>query len=62
MSESAETNEPAKTGTSILLRLSPQLAAQLRRVAKTEERTITTVVTRALKQYFHSEHKIEIND
>lgn len=62
MSDETGSENRSTPGTSILLRLSPQLAAQLRRVAKTEERTITTVVTRALKQYIHAEHNIEIND
>lgn len=58
------TTDTPKTasGTQILLRLTPDLAAQLRRIAKTEERTITTVVTRALKHYFAAEHNIEMND
>jgi hypothetical protein len=45
-------------GTSILLRLPPAVAAELRRIAKKEERTITTI---ALRLYFKTEHSIEIN-
>jgi predicted transcriptional regulator len=52
--------EESKSGTSILLRLSPDMATHLRRLAKTEERTITTVVTRALREYFKTHHNVEI--
>ena len=52
--------EESKSGTSILLRLSPEMATHLRRLAKTEERTITTVVTRALREYFKTHHNVEI--
>jgi hypothetical protein len=48
-------------GTSILLRLPPAVAAELRRIAKKEERTITTIALRALRLYFKTEHSIEIN-
>jgi hypothetical protein len=34
----------------------------VRNTAKREERTITTVVTRALKHYIKSEYQIEIQD
>ena len=54
-------SDESKSGTSILLRLTPELASQLRRVAKTEERTITTVVTRALREYFKAHHNIEVS-
>lgn len=54
-------SDESRSGTSILLRLTPELASQLRRIAKTEERTITTVVTRALREYFKSHHNIEVS-
>lgn len=54
-------SDESKSGTSILLRLSPDLASQLRRIAKTEERTITTVVARALREYFKANHNIEVS-
>lgn len=57
----SEQNERSSSGTQILLRLSPEVAATLRRVAKTEERTITTVALRALKNYFKSEHNLEVS-
>ena len=59
-------NNPEKTadktasGTSIMLRLSPTMATELRRIAKKEERSITTVASRAIRQYFKTEHNIEI--
>lgn len=59
-------NNPEKSpdksanGTSILLRLSSTMAAELRRIAKKEERSITTVASRAIRQYFKTEHNIEL--
>jgi predicted transcriptional regulator len=47
-------------GTSILLRLPPAVAAELRRIAKKEERTITTIALRALRLYFKTEHNIDV--
>ncbi|MCY2939680.1 MAG: hypothetical protein NTV55_15160 [Planctomycetota bacterium] len=48
-------------GTSILLRLPPAVAMELRRIAKKEERTITTIALRALRLYFKTEHSIDIS-
>lgn len=55
-------NTPDRTanGTSILLRLPCNMASELRRIAKKEERSITIVAIRALRGYFKSEHNIEI--
>lgn len=47
-------------GTSILLRLSPNMGNELRRIAKMEERSITTVMQRALRAYFKTEHNLEM--
>jgi predicted transcriptional regulator len=47
-------------GTSVLLRLPNNMATELRRIAKKEERSITTVAIRAIRQYFKTEHNIEI--
>jgi len=43
------------------LRLPPAVAMELRRIAKKEERTITTIALRALRLYFKTEHNIEIS-
>ncbi len=51
----------AGRGTSILLRLPPQVAMDLRRIAKLEERTITTIALRALRLYFKTEHNIQVD-
>ena len=48
------------TGSSVLLRLGNNMGNELRRIAKLEERSITTVVVRALRSYFKSEHNIEV--
>jgi predicted transcriptional regulator len=55
-----KTPDKTASGTSILLRLSSAMAAELRRIAKKEERSITTVASRAIRQYFKTEHNIEI--
>jgi predicted transcriptional regulator len=47
-------------GTSILFRLSANMGNELRRVAKMEERSITTVMQRAIRVYFKTEHNIEM--
>ncbi len=61
--KSGKNQTPDKTtnGTSVLLRLSPNMGNELRRISKLEERSITTVVTRALRQYFKTEHNLEIS-
>lgn len=53
---------PDKTanGSSVLLRFSATMGNELRRISKLEERSITTVVNRALRQYFKIEHNLEI--
>ncbi len=48
-------------GTSVLLRLSPNMGSELRRISRLEQRSITTVVTRALRAYFKTEHNLEIS-
>ena len=62
ISINGSTENKKSTGNSILLRLSPRMAEEVRNTAKREERTITTVVTRALKHYIKSEYQIEIQD
>lgn len=47
-------------GTSILFRLSANMGNELRRIAKIEERSITTVMQRSLRAYFKNEHNIEM--
>ena len=47
-------------GTSVLLRLSSNMGSELRRISRMEERSITTVVTRALRAYFKAEHNLDI--
>jgi len=54
--------EKSENGTSILLRLPTNLATELRRISKKEERTITTVAIRAIRMYFKAEHNIEISN
>jgi hypothetical protein len=56
----SEQNERSSSGTQILLRLTPEVAATLRSVAKKEERTITAVALRALREYFKQNHQIEL--
>lgn len=51
----------AARGTSILLRLPPAVATELRRIAKLEERTITTIALRALRLYFKQEHGVMVD-
>ncbi len=60
MADESNTKRPstAGRGTSILLRLPPQVAMDLRRIAKLEERTITTIALRALRMYFKQEHGV----
>jgi len=41
---------------SILLRVEPSVAALIREAARREERTLTAVVTRALRSYLKTEH------
>lgn len=62
ISLTGSTDSKKNTGNSILLRLSPRMAEEVRKTAKREERTITTVVTRALKQYIKNEYQIEIEE
>lgn len=62
MSDEDKNLQKNGSGTSILLRLSPNMASELRRIAKKEERSITTVATRAIRQYFKTEHGIEITN
>ena len=45
---------------SILLRLPLSVAQALRACSKKEERTLTTIATRALKMYFKNEHNLEV--
>jgi len=58
--QTQQTPEKSANGTSVLLRLSPNMGAELRRISKLEERSITTVVTRALRAYFKAEHNLDI--
>ena len=51
-----------KSGSSILLRLPNEFASTLRRVAKQEERNITTIALRAFRLYFKEEHNIEVKE
>jgi hypothetical protein len=50
--DSGKRGSAAGRGTSILLRLPPEVALELRRIAKLEERTITTIALRSLRLYF----------
>lgn len=43
-------------GNSILLRMSPVLAEALRTISKREERTLTTIMSRAFKEYIKTNH------
>lgn len=56
----SDNQRQSNSGTSILLRLSPELASTVRQVAKKEERTITTIIVRALREYFKAHHDIDI--
>jgi hypothetical protein len=56
----ADNQRQSNSGTSILLRLSPEHASTVRQVAKKEERTITTIIVRALREYFKAHHDIDI--
>ena len=56
----SDNQRQSNSGTSILLRLSPEHASTVRQVAKKEERTLTTIVIRALRDYFKAHHDIDI--
>lgn len=58
--ESSKRAGATARGTSILLRLPPAVATELRRIAKLEERTITTIALRALRLYFKQEHGVMV--
>lgn len=49
-------NDRKTTGNSILLRMNPSLANALRVISKREERTLTTIMSRALKEYIKTNH------
>lgn len=51
VSISGTSDRKSNTGNSILLRLNPELAAALRTISKREERTLTTVMSRAFRDY-----------
>lgn len=59
--ESGKRGSTAGRGTSILLRLPPEIALELRRIAKLEERTITTIALRSLRLYFKQEHGVQVD-
>lgn len=57
----SDNERQSASGSNILIRLTPEFASTLRQVAEKEERRITTVITRALREYFKNHHEIEIN-
>jgi hypothetical protein len=44
------------SGNSILLRMNPVLTESLRIISKREERTLTTIMSRAFKDYIKANH------
>lgn len=56
----SDNQRQSNSGTSFLLRLTPEIANTVRQVAKKEERTITTIIVRALREYFKAHHDIDI--
>ncbi len=50
------TEDRKSNGNSILLRMSPVLADALRTISKREERTLTTIMSRAFKDYIKTNH------
>lgn len=51
VSISGTSERKSSNGNSILLRLNPDLASALRTISKREERTLTTVMSRAFREY-----------
>jgi len=63
ISISGKADRKTNGGNSILLRLSPSMAEALRTIAKREERTLTTVMSRAFRDYIAKNHDdITINN